>query len=305
MDSSYRLIAIGLLVVLYFMFGCAPVPVKPEDSRAPSAESKLSEESKKAIKALEAAGFQCSNRGNATQCGTPEGQKSIANYPQAVTVIVPHFLQTKDKFSAIKRFQYFFHGHMLDRRGYEWYLDYFRLADQFASLGWSHGILIVPESLGNCVDFETYFNTPGNFDRFNFALMDALKMSRQNPVTVGLSGHSGSYRAIANIVSNETRDRLQLKNQFAKNIRHIGLVDATYGDIPRFQDWALFDASHKLTIVCATPEPCAASKDIENARGQFLPNVVRTVKSPAPSGLGIHYDAGIQCLQQTWRDIGC
>lgn len=287
--------------------------------RAPSAS--LSPETKPQVDALGltadavatvgkliAAGFSCSNSDRVTRC-MADGKTAaqILGYPRSVAIMIPNGLWDPKRVGpAVTRFQYFFHGHVVEEKGFFWYLENFRIDSQFADLGMTRTILIVPQSSGECRDFDRFFGkTPKKFDEFNFALMKILGILEEQLTPIALSGHSGSYRVIANLISNQTRTGEPLKNKLAAKINRVGLLDATYGDIPRFQQWAARNGDHRLVVACATNDPCRLMYGIENYGGRILPNVITTRVQPRSEVGIVHYDLGIHCIRNTWESRGC
>ncbi|MGE0633110.1 MAG: hypothetical protein AB7O96_11915 [Pseudobdellovibrionaceae bacterium] len=314
---SYKVIAILLVVVLHFWFGgCAHKPVTSpnflvsEETREPSNDNfeGLTYEAFMTIKKFSEVGFGCVKKDKATRCVIPQtlAPEVLAGYNRSVAILIPNQLENpQSNEAAINRFLYFFHGHDVKGRGFEWYLSNFNIDKQFEETGFTRTILIVPASKGNCEDFQDFFALkPKKFDEFNFAIMRILGMNPSQLSSISLSGHSGSYRTLANIATNETREQVPLLNTLHPLINQLGLLDATYGDTERFYKWTAQDQrNRKLIMSCATEEPCAGMSF--HSIGS-LPNITRREIQKPNSYVAIdHYDVGIQCLRATWEAKAC
>ncbi|QDK43037.1 hypothetical protein DOM21_16560 [Bacteriovorax stolpii] len=150
-------------------------------------------------------------------------------YPRPI-----HFFIPKNLNASIPRHLFVhFHGHNLN--GYdhfkrttipgEGYGDYgYFLADSGAS-----GILVIPESLGNCTSYDQYFSSIINTNLF-FSKIKEMTSTNEN---IHLSGHSGAYRVLNRITGYVVANKL---NAISK-INSLGLFDATYGQVPAIEKW--------------------------------------------------------------------
>lgn len=126
-----------------------------------------------------------------------------------------------------------FHGHNL--AGYdhfkrtaipgEGYGDY----GHFLADSQVNGILVIPESAGNCTTYDQFFSSQNNSELF-FSEIKKLTKLKKN---IHFSGHSGAYRVLNRltgfIISNKIPSLSKLSS--------IGLFDATYGEIPFIEAW--------------------------------------------------------------------
>lgn len=158
----------------------------------------------------------------------------VGNYPRPVHVYIPESIQKNESLKVLLHF----HGHNL--AGYdhfyrtkntgEGYGDYaaFLLKSKI------NGVLIIPESLGNCSTYDSFFADPIRTSLF----LNSLEKIIDNEISTNdrqwiISGHSGAYRVLNKLAGYFNQDKTGL----LQNVLGIGLFDATYGNVSNIELW--------------------------------------------------------------------
>jgi hypothetical protein len=119
---------------------------------------------------------------------------NIGDYPQKVRILLP-----LDASDAYKSFQYHFHGH---RFGNNYDLNLDKLVTNMdlykKSCGNNAQTMIVPFSYGQCADFDAYFRSQDDFNKFHRNILDKMGATQSPHLT--LSAHSGGGRALGKII---------------------------------------------------------------------------------------------------------
>lgn len=128
-----------------------------------------------------------------------------------------------------------FHGHNLD--GYSHFLKTNITGEgwgdfgSFLKLSNINGIIIVPESYGNCQNYDSEFKSEQNA---LLILNQLLELNNFVSSKYLLSGHSGAYRVLRRIFSISN-----LNNQLNSEIVGVALIDAGYSDLSAIIEFAL------------------------------------------------------------------
>jgi hypothetical protein len=156
-------------------------------------------------------------------------KKKIPNYPKPVHFYIPANINFDKEVQSFVHF----HGHNIGRDHFyktktpgEGYGDY----GDFLSKSKANGVLIIPESDGNCSTYDSFFKSAQNTNAFFKDISSVLKTQAS---TVNLSGHSGAYRVLnqfAKHINEGSADEL-------KKVQSFGLFDATYGSIEPIEKW--------------------------------------------------------------------
>lgn len=181
---------------------------------------------------LEMQGFKCnpSAKEGTTCVGTIDG------YPREVALLVPPGFRAGDRAALILHL----HGFNLDNHPLSYMLAYFRMAQSLAATA-RNAILVVPLSYGRCDDFnQSLADTAGHYrafiDRVAAVIQGASLARVAEPASITLTGHSGSYRALAAIIENGI---------YPERTRELYLLDATYGLAESFERFAA-DPHHRF-----------------------------------------------------------
>ena len=156
---------------------------------------------------------------------------SLGDYPRPLHFFIPTNLSDSENLKILLHF----HGHNI--RGYdhfyhtknsgEGYGDY----AAFLLTSKVNGVVIVPESLGNCATYDNFFNQKDRTEKFFNSLKNTLSQLNSDQELI-LSGHSGAYRVL-----NRLAGYANQQNSGLSNLKGIGLFDATYGAIPNIISW--------------------------------------------------------------------
>jgi hypothetical protein len=165
---------------------------------------------------------------------TPEADSSavllhckvkLKSYPQPVHFYIPE--------NADGNFAVHFHGHNLE--GYNHFDKRFGDYGLYLSESKVTFSLIIPESLGKCSTYDTFFADQKRTEDFFAEAAEFLKTETGfagHPVA--LSGHSGAYRVL-----NKLSAYANESDSVLSSIKGVGLFDAVYGDIPKIEQWVL------------------------------------------------------------------
>ncbi len=122
-----------------------------------------------------------------------------------------------------------FHGHNL--KNYNHFSKIFGDYGTYLLESRSNAILVIPESQGKCETYDHFFSDEKRTLNFFSGIKNSIQeLIGDNVHSLVLSGHSGSYRSLNQI--------LKYKNIF-KEVRAVGLFDATYGDIGQIEKWII------------------------------------------------------------------
>jgi len=93
----------------------------------------------------------------------------------------------------------------------------------------ANAVLVIPESRGKSETYNSYFSDEKRTEFFISELKKTIyDLIHESPQTIFLSGHSGSYKSLNQI--------LKYKSVF-ESVKAVGLFDATYGDTGQIQKW--------------------------------------------------------------------
>jgi len=162
---------------------------------------------------MENAPFPHASREN----GFTHGNRTFARDPHytdsTVALFVPRTFQPGERTDLLV----YFHGHMNNVRSV---LERQRLREQVVATG-RNVVLVVPQGPKNATD--------SGGGRLMEALETADKVKSRNVGQVFLAGHSGAYRVISFCLEHGGLD---------DSVKDVCLLDATYGRLDAFADWA-------------------------------------------------------------------
>ena len=158
----------------------------------------------------------------------------VGDYPRPVHFYIPESIETSISLKVLLHF----HGHNLN--GYDHFYNTAKPGDGYGDYGAFlqnskiNGIVIIPESLGNCKTYDMFFakeeSASNFFNGLEFIIKKHISNFDQQWI---ISGHSGAYRVV-----NQLAGYLNLpKTKVKKEIIGIGLFDATYGDVSNIELW--------------------------------------------------------------------
>ena len=154
-------------------------------------------------------------------------QNKYSWYPRPIRFI---YLKSSNQ-KEVKKSVLYLHGHLLngfapfyDQSLKNSYADFFSFyLNAYSGLAPSEiPLLIMPESLGNCMTFDQFFKLEINASLFFLSLKNLFP----NVSETHLSGHSGAYRSLNQLA------KLIIQNVFPLNVQSIGLFDAVYAPMP-------------------------------------------------------------------------
>lgn len=139
-------------------------------------------------------------------------------------------------------------------------LNTFRLAEQLIAAK-KNAILVLPQGPKNAPDSHGgKLEEPGAFLRFMAELADSIASATTKPRVAGgsiiLSGHSGAYRVMANILE---------KGGMDEAIREVWLFDGLYGDTDRFLNWMVKPPRRFVNIFTRTGGTLDNSQALDRA----------------------------------------
>lgn len=151
----------------------------------------------------------------------------VGEYPRPVHFFIPTNLDFAQPLKTIVHF----HGHNL--AGYDHFYRTKVKGEGYGDFGAFlinskfNGVVVVPESLGNCSTYDTFFTDQRRTLSF-FSAVEKKITGLNKPInpTLIVSGHSGAYRVVN-----------KLAGYSALKIKSIGLFDATYGNISNIELW--------------------------------------------------------------------
>ncbi len=153
-------------------------------------------------------------------------QNKFPWYPRPIRFIV-----NKSQISESKSVVLYLHGHLIggfapfyDKKLNNTYADFFNFYLKALSQNKNdeYPILVMPESLGNCLTFDQFFKDPQQALLFFNSINKFFpKVSEYH-----FSGHSGAYRALNQLA------KLVVQNKLNLNVQSVGLFDAVYASMP-------------------------------------------------------------------------
>lgn len=150
-------------------------------------------------------------------------------YPRPLHIYIPNNVSDMND----KHLFVHFHGHNLT--GFDHFFRTQTPGDGYGDYGFFlqdsgvNGVLIIPESLGNCETYDQFFAVEKNAQ--NFFLQIKKITNIQN--SLHLSGHSGAYRVLNKL----TGYIVDKKITSVTKLDSLGLFDATYGQVPNIERW--------------------------------------------------------------------
>lgn len=237
----------SLIYVLFFLFtllACSKLDFSvknflPSSENSPQElqkqEISFSSDALALIAEFNAKGFRCSENDLLKSLRGVVCVGSFRDYPQPVRFYVSPYYQQSENKNHIH-----FHGHRL--QGVDTFethaADLEGWGDYGAELVTSQfkGLLIIPESIGNCETYEKYFVSEFEFQDF---VNDLEFFQSQQASSVSLSGHSGAYRIL---------NRMAGFPAVIESVHRLGLLDAIYSTIPHITNWINGNENNDLRI---------------------------------------------------------
>lgn len=146
--------------------------------------------------------------------------------------------------SNIKNIILHLHGHRTFRKNlnrvetFQDILNEFNFNELLSQTNLKDAILIVPASIGKCDTYKEYLSSIQGFDAFlNSIFLEVLQPKKMHidfeNLKITLSGHSGSYNPIAQIL----KDNNINESKFFHYVEKINLFDALYGEIETYSNF--------------------------------------------------------------------
>ncbi len=157
---------------------------------------------------------------------------TLKSYPRPVHFFIPA------KLSDTPQIFVHFHGHNLE--GYDHFNPLYGNYGQYLLNSHANAIVVVPESLGKCTTYDTFFANKDNSAQFFSELENHLAGK-----VVALSGHSGAYRVL-----NRLMGYVNAK-AFLQDVKALGMFDAAYGATPEINKWVHAHAEDNILFFMA------------------------------------------------------
>lgn len=202
----------------------------------------LSQDAIKQIEFLETKGFVCdkdlSGPGRSIEC-----VGKLATYKKKTHIYIPKdFLRSAD-LNQIHFFLHGFRGQQTFNKNKDDLNGVGDFAGMLAKSKNKKAILVVPESDGECSDYETFIKDPQMLLKMKDEVQEISKTSFSQ---ISLAGHSGAYRAVNAVVGS---------TDVAKQIKKIGLFDSIYDtktNLANTRKWLALSPTNKMKVVYVT-----------------------------------------------------
>jgi len=153
----------------------------------------------------------------------------IVDYPRPVHFYIPQNLSSEKK---LKLFVHF-HGHNIE--GYNHFDKRWGDYGSYLIESKANAVLVIPESVGNCTSYDSFFAKSANSARFFLQLEKKVEELAQFKIhSLVLSGHSGAYRVLNRLMKDVNNGEDYFS---ATPLVALGLFDAIYGPIPEIVNW--------------------------------------------------------------------
>lgn len=155
-----------------------------------------------------------------------------------------------------------FHGHNLD--GFSHFDKRWGDYGQYLLNSKSNSVLVIPESVGKCTTYDTFFVDPIKTVKFFAAVENEIQTLTYESATIqGISGHSGAYRVLNRLAGYANQNFSSLAQ-----IKAIGMFDATYGETPEISKFV--QTKHALFYDAFVTGPKATTEDLSRVLMKML-----------------------------------
>jgi len=200
-----------------------------------------------AIAGLEAQGFRCCANPIPSAPGTPDNGcvtsysidtgvtciGKLSSYPKPVALVIPPHYKPEKEAELVA----FLHGNNPSNVGLSYFLEKLDLAKSLATSK-RNSILVFPASgsgsSSQTEDYDTFFPDAAKVDQFFAETGQVLAKAKlaitPSPGNIVLSGHSGAYRGITQLLSGSSSS--------VKKIKEVYCLDCMYWNHSTFVDFA-------------------------------------------------------------------
>ncbi len=210
--------------------------------RSAFSELAISQDAQNLMGHLEKKGFVCdkdsSGIGRSIEC-----VGKLASYKKNTRVYIPKDLQQLEGLSKINFFLHGFKSPLTFNKNKNDLEGVGDFAGMLAKSKNRNSILVVPESDGQCLDYEAFVTDPQVILKMKDEIQAGAKM-KYNQIT--LAGHSGAYRAINSLVKSA---------EVASAVQRIALFDSIYDsktNLANIRHWLSLSEQNKLKVAYVT-----------------------------------------------------
>lgn len=229
---KYIILTLILISVKSFAQSCKPVA----GNLAAIAATACTNDSLEMIDQLKSQGFQCDPHSETSLKRGVLCTGKIASYSQPVRIYVsPHFKKKSDTAINIH-----LHGHRLN--GIDTFQTLGKDMSGFGDYGarlvesGSTDLLVIPESTGACLNYDTEFTNPSKMKDF---LSTLEKTTGLDKPAYRLSAHSGGARSL---------NKILLAGSLDGRVKSIGLFDAIYQEQKGVIKFLQASPKNKVTV---------------------------------------------------------